>query len=192
MSLPQASRQTCPCPPSFDDLPPQLHQRLDQAIDACQNNHTQACFLDFEKALLPHLAALGRLLLQLFLLLRHQRIDLTPWLQRGYRVAEGYARRQLNTTSGEVSYGRTYLILCHDNGPGVHPLDAELGLTRDGFSPLLISWFCRLCTRVSFRLASELGGMFLGWAPAPSTIEEWVLGLGRPAHVWVSTGRLAE
>ena len=63
----------------------------------------------------------------------------------------------------------------------MHPLDAELGLTRDSFSPLVIGWFCRLATRLSFRLASEMGGMFLGWAPAVATIEEWVLGLGRPA-----------
>src|ERR1019366_2636396 len=57
-------------------------------------------------------------------------------------------------------------------GSGVHPLDAELGLTRDGYSPLVIRWFSRLCTRLSFGLSSNLGGMFLGWAPAAPTTEE--------------------
>jgi hypothetical protein len=165
-----------------------LHQRLAPAIDFCQAGGPQSSFLDFEKALLGHLAALGLLLMRLFLLRRHQRLDLTPWLQRGYRLADGYAQRNLQTTCGELRYGRAYLIPRRHDGPGVHPLDASLGLTRDSFSPLLVNWFCRLATRLSFRLASELGGMFLGWAPAPSTIEAWTLGLGRPAHVGLSAG----
>src|SRR5262249_50743493 len=60
------------------------------------------------------------------------------------------------------------------------------------FSPWLISCFCRLATRLSFRLASEMGGMFLNWAPAPSTIEGWVMGLGRPAAAYLSSGPLPE
>ena len=55
-----------------------------------------------------------------------------------------------------------------------------------------IGWFCRLCTRVSFHLAADLGRMFLGWAPPASAIEEWVLGLGRPAYVYLSDGPLPE
>src|SRR5262249_8122611 len=34
--------------------------------------------------------------------------------------------------------------------------------------------------------------MFLGAAPPSSAIEEWVLGLARPAHVYLSTGPLPE
>ena len=75
-------------------------------------------------------------------------------------------------------------------GLGVHPLDIELGLTRDAHSPLVIGWFCRLATRVSFRLASGLGEMFLGGAPPVSAIEDWVLGLARPAFVYLSNGPL--
>ncbi len=70
------------------------------------------------------------------------------------------------------------------------PLDAELGLTRDAYSPLVIGWCCRLATRVSFRLANRLGGMFLGAAPPSSAIEERVLGLARPAYVDLSDGPL--
>src|SRR5689334_2068823 len=101
--------------------------------------------------------------MQLFLLVRHRHLDLANCnRQRRYRVAEPYAPRRLNTSCGELSYGRAYLIPRRGSGPGCHPLDAELGLTRDAFSPLLVSWFCRLGTRLSFRLASEVGGMFLG------------------------------
>jgi hypothetical protein len=193
MSLPQTSQHDRPCPASVADLRRQLHERLDLAIDACLDGHQQTSFLRFEPDLRDHLSALGLLLVRLFLLARHLRLDLSPWLQRGFRVGNGYAERNLHTCCGEVRYGRAYLIPSQGKeGPGVHPLDAELGLTRDGYSPLLISWFCRLATRVSFRLASELGGMFLGWAPAASTIEEWALGLGRPAYAWLSQGPLPE
>ena len=193
MSLPQANDQTRDCPPSIDELRQQLHLRLDQAIDACLNDFPHASFFAFEKALLPHLSALGLLLMQLFLLVRHLYLDLAACdPEKRYRVADGYAMRNLNTSCGELRYGRAYLIPRKGQGDGLHPLDAELGLTRDSFSPWLISCFCRLATRLSFRLSCELGGMFLGWAPAPSTVEGWVLGLGRPAHVWHSTGPLPE
>ena len=149
MSLPQTTDQTRPCPPSLDELRQQLHQRLDQAIDACLNDYPQTSFLTFEKALLPHLSALGLLLMQLFLLIRHQRLDLTACDPEGrHRVADDYAPRNLNTTCGELQYGRAYLIPRKGGGPGFHPLDARLGLTRDSFSPLVISWFCRLGTRL--------------------------------------------
>ena len=131
--------------------------------------------------------------MQLVLLVRHLRLDLTAWRERGFRVGDAYAERDLRTTCGEVRYGRAYLIpSAGKKGTGVHPLDVELGLTRDGYSPLLISWFCRLCTRVSFHHAADLGKMFLGWAPSASTIEQWVLGLGRFAYAWLSSGPLPE
>jgi hypothetical protein len=191
MSLPHVNDQPPPCPAALEDLRRQLHQRLDQAIDACQNDYLRSSFLDFEKALLPQLSALGLLLLQLFLLVRHHCLNVAACdPQERYRLADPYATRRLNTCCGELSYGRAYLIPRRGSGPGWHPLDAQLGLTRDSFSPLVVSWFCRLCTRLSFRLASEMGSMFLGWAPAPSTIEQWALGLGRPAHVYLSTAPL--
>jgi hypothetical protein len=185
MSLPHLNDPPRECPPSVDELRCQMHQRLDQAIDACQNDHPQASFLEFEQALQPHLSTLGLLLMQLFLLIRHQRLDLAACDPEGrYRLSVAYATRSLSTSCGLLRYGRAYLIPRQGTGPGFHPLDSVLGLTRDRFSPLIVSWFCRLSTRLSFRLASELGGMFLGWAPAASTVEGWVLGLGRPAHVW--------
>jgi hypothetical protein len=191
MSLRQTNDQDRCCPPSIADLRQQLHQRLDQVIDSCLDDYPQASFFDFEKALLPQLSALGLLLMQLYLLMRHCRLDLAACDPKGrYRIGDDFAWRNLNSSCGELRYGRTYLIPRKGTGPGWHPLDAALGLTRDSFSPWLVSCFCRLATRLSFRLASELGGMFLGWAPAPSTVEGWVLGLGRPAHVYLSKAAL--
>ena len=108
----------------------------------------------------------------------------------GYRVADPAAGRTLKTSCGPVAYVRAFLVPRRGGGHGVHPLDVALGLTRDAYSPLLIGWFCRLATRVSFQIASGFGEMFLGAAPPASAIEEWVLGLARPAYVYLSEGPL--
>jgi hypothetical protein len=181
------------CPPTLDELKLQLHHQLDAIIIACLSEPTPASFLEFETILWELLRSLGRLLIQLFLRARHDRLDLTSWVPaRGYRLADAEAPRTLKTSCGPVTYSRAFLVPRPGGGSGVHPLDIELGLTRDAYSPLVIGWFCRLATRVSFRLASSLGAMFLGSAPPVSAIEEWVLGLARPAFVYLSTGPLPE
>ena len=170
----------------------QTHQRLDEIIASCLNDQGPTSFLEFEKTLLGLLQSLGCLLIRLFLQSRHARLDLTTWRTRGYRVSDHDAERTLKTSCGEVAYVRAFLVPRRGGGPGVHPLDVALGLTRDAYSPLVIGWFCRLATRVSFQVASGLGEMFLGSAPPASAIEEWVLGLGRPAYVFLSEGPLPE
>jgi len=192
MSACQGSPPAAACPPTADELQRQIRQRLDEVIASCLNDQGPASFLEFETALLGRLRSLGCLLIQLFLRARHDRLDPAAWQARGSRVADPAAGRTLKTSCGPVAYVRAFLVPRHGGGPGVHPLDVALGLTRDAFSPLVIGWFCRLATRMSFQVASELGGMFLGAAPPPSTIEEWVLGLARPAYVYMSEGPLPE
>jgi hypothetical protein len=191
MSAHQANPPATACPPDLETLRQQIHQRLDEIIAYCLQDPGPTAFLDFEKTLLSLLQSLGWLLIQLFLQARHARLDLTTWTRtRGYCLSEKNAARTLKTSCGEVTYGRAYLVPRSGGGPGVHPLDVALGLTRDGYSPLVIGWFCRLATRMSFQVASGLGEMFLGSAPPSSAIEEWVLGLGRPAYVFLSDGPL--
>jgi hypothetical protein len=193
MSAHQVNPPATACPPGLEPLQQQIHQRLDEIIAYCLHDSSPTSFLDFEKTLLGHLLSLGCLLIQLFLQARHARLDLTAWTQtRGYRVSDKAAPRTLKTSCGEVTYERAYLVPRRGGGPGVHPLDVLLGLTRDAYSPLVIGWFCRLATRVSFQIASGLGEMFLGSAPPASAIEEWVLGLARPASVYLSDGPLPE
>ena len=196
MSVPKSACQGSPpataCAPTFDELQRQIRQRLDEVIAYCLSDQGPASFLELETALLGHLRSLGCLLIQLFLRARHDRLDPAAWQARGYRVADPAAGRTLKTSCGPVAYVRAFLVPRHGGGPGVHPLDVALGLTRDAFSPLVIGWFCRLATRMSFQVASGLGGMFLGAAPPSSTIEEWVLALARPADVYMSEGPLPE
>jgi hypothetical protein len=192
MSDPQSIPPVVPCPPTADALQQQARAQLEQIMAFCLKEQGPESFLQFETTLLGLLRSLGCVLIQLFLRARHDRLDATAWQARGYRVADPAAERTLKTSCGPVPYVRAYLVPRRGGGPGVHPLDVALGLTRDGFSPLLIGWFCRLATRVSFQVASHLGEMFLGTAPPASAIEEWVLGLGRPAYVYLSEGPLPE
>lgn len=193
MSQRQSSPPPSDCLPSVDELKQRLQDQLDAIIAACSSDSAPASFLEFERTLWESLRSLGCLLIQLFLRAGHDRLDLSTWIKtRGYRLADAAAVRTLKTSCGPVTYGRAFLIPRRGGGPGVHPLDVALGLTRDAYSPLVIGWFCRLATRVSFRLASDLGAMFLGSAPPVSAIEEWVLGLARPAAVYLSAGPLPE
>jgi hypothetical protein len=193
MSARHGSPSAPTCPPTLDELQQQIHQRLDEIIAYCLRDPGPRTFLDFETTLLGLLRSLGVLLIPLFLQARHSRLDLTAWTQtRGYRVADAAAERTLKTSCGAVTYRRAFLVPRRGGGPGVHPLDVDLGLTRDAYSPLVIGWFCRLATRVSFRLANSLGEMFLGAAPPSSAIEEWVLGLARPAYTYLSNGPLPQ
>jgi hypothetical protein len=192
MSDCQSNPPSTACPPAVEDLKRQAHVRLDEIIAYCSDDQRATSFLDFEAALLGLLRSLGCLLIQLFLRARHDRLDPAAWRARGYRVADPAAGRTLKTSCGPVAYARAFLIPRHGGGPGVHPLDGALGLTRDAYTPLVIGWFCRLATRVSFHVAGGLGGMFLGAAPPASAIEEWVLGLARPAYVYMSEGPLPE
>jgi len=192
MSASQSNPPVVACPPTVDELQRQTHERLNEIIAYCLKDQGPTSFLEFETTLLGLLRSLGCLLIQLFLRARHDRLDPAAWQARGYRVADPAARRTLKTSCGPVSSVRAFLVPRHGGGPGVHPLDVALGLTRDAFSPLVISWFCRLATRMSFQVASALGGMFLGAAPPASAIEEWVLGMARPAYVYMSEGPLPE
>jgi hypothetical protein len=192
MSDRQSNPLTAACPPTVEGLQRQVHERLDEIIAYCLKDQGPAPFLDFEAALLGLLRSLGCLLIQLFLRVHHDRADPAAWQARGYRVADPAAGRTLKTSCGPVAYVRAFLVPRRGGGPGVHPLDITLGLTRDAYTPLVIGWFCRLATRMSFQGASGLGGMFLGAAPPASAIEEWVLGLARPAYLYLGTGPLPE
>lgn len=192
MSDCQSNPPAAACPPTVEGLRRQARERLDEILAYCSDGQGATSFLDFEAALLRLLRSLGCLLIQLFLRARHDRLDPTAWQARGYRVADPAAGRTLKTSCGPVAYARAFLVPRHGGGTGVHPLDVALGLTRDAYSPLVIGWFCRLATRMSFRVAGGLGGMFLGTAPPASAIEEWVLGLARPAYVYLSEGPLPE
>src|SRR5713101_4488379 len=67
----------------------------------------------------------------------HDRFDYSAWLEKGEYSKGPLTSRTLTTIYGEVRYWRTYLI--RKEGGGFYPVDAGIGLTGDGFSPLVMS-----------------------------------------------------
>ena len=105
----QPTPQTDPCPVSTVSVAAQARQQFEQTLDFCLHSHCS--FKGFEAHIFTLLAALGCLLVRLFLTARHQRLDLQPYLQDGkYRLGAAYAERTVNTAYGAVRYGRTQLV----------------------------------------------------------------------------------
>jgi hypothetical protein len=166
---------------TVESVAEQARQRLEQTLLFCQQ--FDGPFLEFERRLAVLVAELGRLLIGLFLLSRHQRLKLGEYLRDGFQVSEAAAARTLKTIYGKVTYVRAYL---YGGGKGFHPLDAVLGLTRDSFSPWVIQFVTRLATRMSFAASRQICKAALGWSPSTEAIEELVLGLGRQAAPFVA------
>src|SRR4051794_6086656 len=103
MSDPQSNPPAAACPPTVDEVRRQTHERLDEIIAYCLNEHEPASFLAFETALLGLLRSLGCVLIPLFLRARHDRLDPAAWKARGSRVADPAAERTLPTSCGPVS-----------------------------------------------------------------------------------------
>ncbi len=87
--------------------------------------------------------------------------------------------RSLKCLFGELTYWRSYYERTSDRG--CFPLDIALGLFADSFTPKVISLVTRLATQMSYESAHLVCKIFLGWAPAPRTINELVLKLGEHA-----------
>jgi Uncharacterised protein family (UPF0236) len=167
------------CPDAVAMRKDEIRRNVEELLDFCETDPQS--FFDFEKRLLVLMMALGRLLIGLFLLARHNRLDVEPFLREGrYRPGSPFAERTLKTVYGEVTYGRRYLM-SRGGGNGFFPLDVVLGLTRDRLSPWMMQWVARLATRMSFKAAHMICKAALNWAPATETIEQVVLGIGRDA-----------
>jgi hypothetical protein len=155
----------------------EARRAFDEVVRFCSTS--DSLFRAFEQSLLTRLFALGGLLVRLFLACRHERLKASP--PRGFRPGDPKARRTLKTLFGKVTFIRSQMIR-RLGGTGFYPLDAALGLTRDGFSPWVIQFVTRLATRMSFASSRLLCRSVLGWSPSVETIEELVLGLGRLAE----------
>jgi hypothetical protein len=152
----------------------------------CTEESNDATSQSFENHLLVLVFQLGCIFFQLFLVCRHERMDYSKWMNTGhyYKRTEPIVRK-IKTIFGPVVYWRTYLVKKDGSGDGFHPLDAVLGLTRDGFSPFIMSLATRLATRVSFGSCTILFKCFYNWSPSTDSIEQLILGLGREAGAYM-------
>ena len=165
------------CPDDSTAVERDARRVFDQVVQFCSTSTNP--FRSFEADLLKQLFALGCLLVRLFLTRRHERFQGT--LPSSHRLGNPAAERTLKTLFGKVSYVRTQWLR-RAGGGSCHPLDADLGLTRDSFSPWVIQFVTRLATRMSFQSSRLLCRSVLGWSPSVDSIEELVLGLGKLAE----------
>lgn len=162
----------------------QLHKLVDCIADYCEC--FDGSFFAFEKKLRKHVWMLARLLIGLFLLAVHERLQREDNRYPGYRSMARPKRRNLQTLFGKVRYKRTYWAK-RDGGGGFYPLDAKLGLTQDGFSPWVISLACRLSVYLSYAKTTLLMEAFWGWSPSTETVEQWVLGVAREGAAYMAS-----
>lgn len=165
------------CPDDSTTAERDARHAFDEVLQFCSTS--PHLFRSFETDLLKRLFALGCLLVRLFLIRRHERFQRTP--PSSHRLGNPVAKRTLKTLFGKVSYTRSQWLR-RAGGGGCHPLDADLGLTRDSFSPWVIQFVTRLATRMSFQSSRLLCRSVLGWSPSVDSIEELVLGLGKLAE----------
>src|SRR6266404_2764762 len=182
MSLENCQRSGQPSPPSLQQIQDQIHSICDDIIHFCIQP-TEVTFYHAEQLLQSHISSLACLFFQLFLMSVHNQFDYTSWLEKGTYYKGELVSRTLKTLYGEVRYWRTYLI--RQDGGGFYPLDAGIGLTGDGLSPLVMSLGTRFATRVSFAASVRLFRCFCGWAPSSDTIQQLVLGMGKDSVAYM-------
>jgi hypothetical protein len=170
-------------PTSVEQTKENIFSKCNAIIHLCTEGQGEASFYIFEKLLKEHVSQLGCLFLQLFLMSLQEKLDYSNYLQDGKYYKGDLVPRTIKTIYGKVRYLRNYLT--GKKGGGFYPLDAYIGLTGDGFTPLVISLATKLSTRVSFSTSVLLFRCFYGWSPSSEAIQSLVLGMGRDSSVYM-------
>jgi hypothetical protein len=182
MSLTERKRSHEPSPPSIPYIQEQIRSTCEDIIHFC-SQQTDATFYQVEKSLQAKISALACLFLQLFLMTFQEQFDYAIWLEEGNYYKGQLTSRTLKTICGEVRYWRHYLA--RKSGGGFYPLDACIGLTGDGFSPLVMSLATRLATRMSFSASVLLFRCFYGWAPSSEALQHLIIGMGKDSGAYM-------
>ncbi len=164
-------------------------------INFSTQEHEGITFFEFEKELWKQLSYMGCLYIQLFLMSCHERLNHSKWLNTGlYYARKELIEKTIKTVFGKVTYYRTYSVRKSKNNKkgGFYPLDTILGLTRDGFSPWVISQATRLSARVSFLASVKIFSYFYGWSPSAESVETLVSGSGRQAGEYMEAAEAPE
>ena len=135
------------CKPSSKENPPSISHIQDQIRSTCEDiirfctQKAEITFYQAEQSLQTQLSSLACLFFQLFLMSFHEQFDYETWLEKGKYSKGALIPRTIKSIYGEVQYWRIYLI--RKDGGGFYPVDACIGLTGDGFSPVVMSLVTR-------------------------------------------------
>ena len=159
--------------------------KVQKAIEFWSNNSSCSNFFDAEKGIQVLMSELAVLFFQLFLTSYQESFDYSSWLKEDkYYMKKKPSVRTIKTIYGKVCYYRSYLAN-KKGGGGLFPLDIDLGIFQDGFSPLVMKLSTKLSTKVSFRAAVEIFTNFYLWSPSSSSIESLVLGMGKTSSMYM-------
>jgi hypothetical protein len=162
----------------INELEQEARQGFESILASCRKGAQGRSFLQIENELWDGIRRVGCLLIGLLLAVSETQINYDRLCTGDTPVRKKTPTSRLLTCRlGELRYWRTYLEFRLAPG-GWHPLDAMLGLSRDGFSPALISWGAQLATQVSYACARNIIRSFLTFSPSTEVIESHVLGLG--------------
>jgi len=164
--------------PDIIEMTHEIKLKNETIMDFCLNNKEEN-FHQLEKSLKSQLYELACLYLQLCLLVLYQHFDDAKFIKSEKYYKGTLIPRSIKTVFGEVRYWRAYFKK-KDKG-GFYPFDAVIGLTYDGFSPLVISLATRLATRMSFGASVLVFTYFHDWSPSSEGIQALVIGMGRNA-----------
>ena len=182
MSLEDCKPSSQANPPSISDIQDQIRSTCEDIVSFCSQS-TDKTFYQVERSLQIQISSLACLFFQLFLMSFHEQFDYATWLEKGAYYKGNLIPRTIKTIYGQVRYWRTYLI-CKD-GRGFYPVDARIGLTGDGFTPLVMSLATRLATRVSFSASVLLFRCFYGWTPSSEAIQHLIMGMGKDSVAYM-------
>jgi hypothetical protein len=182
MSLVERKRSHQQSPPSIPYIQEQIRSTCEDIIHFCSQK-TEATFYQIEQSLQAKISTLACLFLQLFLMTFQEQFDYAIWLEKGKYYKGQLISRTLKTIYGEVRYWRHYLV--RKSAGGFYPLDACIGLTGDGFSPLVMSLATRLATRMSFSASVLLFRCFYGWAPSSEALQHLIIGMGKDSGAYM-------
>ena len=136
MSPEDCKRSREQSPPSIQHIQDQIRSTCEDIIHCC-SKEIDATFHQTEQSLQVKISSLACLCLQLFLMSFQEHFDYAIWLEEGNYYKGCLVSRTIKTIYGEVRYWRHYLA--RKGGGGFYPVDARIGLTGDGFSPLVMS-----------------------------------------------------
>ncbi len=176
MSEKEYNRSEPENPPSIAAMTNHIRSKSEDIIHFCLQG-VETDFYRAEQSLRVQVSQLACLYLELYLLSFQERFDYAAWLKTGLYYQGQCISRTIKTIFGPVRYWRHYFM--RKSGGGFYPLDAHIGLTGDGFSPLVISLATKLATRMSFAASVLVFRCFYGWAPSSEAIQHLVLGMGR-------------
>jgi hypothetical protein len=132
--------------PSVEQITKEVRSKCEEIIRFC--NEAKTDFYQVEQSERIQLYQLGCLFMQLFLISCQTHFEYSSWLEKGLYNRGEVIGRTIKTRFGKVRYWRTYLI--DKKGGGFYPLDSFIGLTSDGFSPLVMSLATKLSTFIPF------------------------------------------